>query len=100
TPEGARPHLLVAAADTARSAVPGVLQWPAPETIFYKAFDADGQSSIWSVSAKGGPPKLLVRFDNPSRPSSRSEFATDGKRLYFSLGQRKSDIWTVDLVVR
>src|SRR5262249_25063450 len=93
TPEGARPHLPVTAGDTARSALPGSLQWPVPETIFYKAFDAEGESSIWSVSAKGGRPKLLVRFDDPSRPSSRPEFATDGKRLYFSLGQRKSDIW-------
>jgi len=45
-----------------------------------------------------GGPKLLVRFDDPTRPSSRPEFATDGKRLYFSLGQRQSDVWTVELV--
>jgi Tol biopolymer transport system component/DNA-binding SARP family transcriptional activator len=99
TPEGARPRVLVAAGDSAQSAVPELLQWaPSGERIFYKAFDAEGRSSIWSVSAKGGAPKLLLRFDDPARPSSRPEFATDGKRLYFSLGQRQSDVWTVDLV--
>jgi Tol biopolymer transport system component len=99
TPEGARPRLLVAAGDSALHPVPELLQWgPGGESIFYKAFDAEGRSSIWSVPAKGGAPKLLVGFDDPARPSSRPEFATDGKRLYFSLGQRQSDVWTVDLV--
>ena len=99
TPEGARPRLLVAAGDSAHPAVPEFVQWaPGGDAIFYKAFDPEGQSSIWSISAKGGTPKLLVRFDDPARPSSRPEFATDGKRLYFSLGQRQSDVWTVDLV--
>jgi Tol biopolymer transport system component/DNA-binding SARP family transcriptional activator len=98
-PKGARPRVLVAAGDSARYAVPELVQWaPAGEAIFYKAFDAEGRSSIWSIAAKGGAPKLLVRFDDPARPSSRPEFAIDGKRLYFTLGQRQSDVWTVDLV--
>jgi Tol biopolymer transport system component len=79
--------------------VPEVVQWSADgKAIFYKAFDAEGRSSIWSVSAGGGQPKLLARFDDPTRPSSRPEFATDGKRLYFSIGQHQSDVWTVELV--
>ena len=63
-----------------------------------QAFDAEGRSSIWSISAKGGVPRLLVHFDDPARPSSRPEFATDGKRFFFTLGQRQSDVWTVDLI--
>jgi Tol biopolymer transport system component len=99
TPEGGTPRVLVAAADSAGYAVPEVLQWNTDgRMIFYKAFDAEGRSSIWSVAAAGGVPKLLVRFDDPTRPSSRPEFATDGRRLYFSLGQRQSDVWTVELV--
>jgi Tol biopolymer transport system component len=99
TPEGARPRLLVAAGDSAQYPVPELLQWaPDGEAIFYKAFDAEGRCSIWSIAAKGGAPKLLLRFDDPARPSSRPEFAIDGKRLYFSLGQRQSDVWTVELV--
>jgi hypothetical protein len=76
-----------------------LLQWASGgEAILYKAFDAEGRSSVWSIAAKGGAPKLLVRFDDPDRPSSRPEFAIDGKRLYFTIGQRQSDVWTVDLV--
>jgi len=78
---------------------------PAPElalwsfdsrTIFYKAFDAEGRSSLWSVDAAGGPPRILVRFDD-ARPSSRPEFATDGRRVYFTVTDRVSDIWTMEL---
>ena len=90
---------IVAASDSSGYPVPEVLQWSTDgRTIFYKAFDSEGRSSIWSITASGGQPRLLMRFDDPSRPSSRPEFATDGKRLYFSIGQRQSDVWTVELV--
>jgi len=90
---------IVPAADSSGYPAPEVLQWSADgKAIFYKAFDTEGRSSIWSVAASGGQPRLLVRFDDPSRPSSRPEFATDGKRLYFSIGQRQSDVWTVEMV--
>jgi hypothetical protein len=50
--------------------------------------------------AHGGASKLLVRFDDPSRPSSRPEFATDGKRLFFTIGTRQIDIWAMELIAR
>ena len=77
--------------------VPELAQWsPDGRTIYYKAFDAAGLSSLWSVPAAGGTPKLLVRFD-PAHRSSRPEFATDGKRFFFTVGTRQSDIWAMDL---
>jgi Tol biopolymer transport system component len=97
--EGDMLRPIVAASDSSGYPVPEVLQWSTDgRTIFYKAFDSEGRSSIWSITASGGQPRLLMRFDDPSRPSSRPEFATDGKRLYFSIGQRQSDVWTVELV--
>jgi serine/threonine-protein kinase len=66
--------------------------------IFYKAYDRDRKSSIWSVPVTGGPSRLLVRFDDPSRRSQRREFATDGVRLYFTLAREESDIWTMELL--
>jgi hypothetical protein len=45
----------------------------------------------------GVTPRLLVRFDDPSRPSNRIEFATDGERFYFTVGRRESDIWLMEL---
>jgi Tol biopolymer transport system component len=76
---------------------PELALWsPDSRTIFYKAFDAEGRSSLWSVDAAGGAPRILVRFDD-ARPSSRPEFATDGRRLYFTVTDRVSDIWTMEL---
>jgi Tol biopolymer transport system component/DNA-binding SARP family transcriptional activator len=80
---------------------PELALWaPNGRTIYYKAFDGAGRSSLWSVAAAGGTPTLLVRFDDPSRPSSRPEFATDGKRLFFTIGARQSDIWAMELNAR
>jgi TolB protein len=80
---------------------PELAQWsPDGQTIYYKAFDAAGHSSLWSVPAAGGTPTLRVRFDDPSRSSSRPEFATDGKQFYFTIGVRQSDIWAMELKVQ
>ena len=67
-------------------------------TIYYKAYDRDRHSSIWSVPATGGTPRLLVRFDDPSRRSPRREFATDGQRFYFTVARDESDIWVMELL--
>ena len=36
----------------------------------------------------------------PARPSTRPEFATDGKRFFFTVGTRQSDIWAMELKTR
>ncbi|HEX3234114.1 MAG TPA: BTAD domain-containing putative transcriptional regulator [Gemmatimonadales bacterium] len=77
---------------------PELALWsPDGRTIYFKAFDAAGSSSLWAISPSGSAPRLLVRFDDPSRPSSRPEFATDGRRFFFTLGTRQSDIWAMEL---
>ena len=68
------------------------------QTIYYKAYDRDRQSSIWSVPVAGGAARLLVRFDDPSRRSPRREFATDGQRFYFTVARDESDIWAMELL--
>jgi Tol biopolymer transport system component len=86
--------------DPAADPVPELLQWaPDGRTIYYKAFDAQGRSSIWAVATRGGAPRLLVRFDDPARQSTRPEFTTDGKRLFFTLTEREADIWEMELNV-
>jgi Tol biopolymer transport system component/DNA-binding SARP family transcriptional activator len=96
-PRGGTPrHLVDLGASPAPS--PELALWGADgRTIYYKAFDAAGRSTLWSVPATGGTPTLLVRFDDPSHPSSRPEFATDGKRFFFTIGARQSDIWAMEL---
>jgi hypothetical protein len=44
-----------------------------------------------------GRRRLLERFDDPARQSSREEFATDGTHVRFTAGQPESDIWTMEL---
>jgi eukaryotic-like serine/threonine-protein kinase len=67
-------------------------------TIYYKAYDAQLQTSIWAVSVDGGAPRLLVAFDDPTRRSLRREFATDGQRFYFTIADDESDLWAMELI--
>ncbi len=99
SPEGGEPRVLVQSQDPAILPRPDFQDWsPDGQTIYYKAFDAEGRSSIWSIPAAGGTPQLLVKFDDPSRPSIRDEFTTDGRRFYFTLARYESDIWQMELL--
>jgi len=69
-------------------------------TIYYKAYDAQLQTSIWAVPVEGGPPRLLVTFDDPTRRSLRREFATDGRRFYFTIANDESDLWAMQLIAK
>jgi Tol biopolymer transport system component/DNA-binding SARP family transcriptional activator len=97
-PDGSAGHRLVAGDSLA---APELALWSEDgRTIVYKAFDATGGSSFWAVPAAGGAPRLLIRFDDTARPSNRAEFATDGTRLFFTIGARQSDIWAMALRAR
>lgn len=65
--------------------------------IFFKRFDQSGRTSFWSVPAGGGTPRELLRLD-PGLQSHRPEFATDGRRFYFTVTERLSDIWIMELL--
>ena len=79
--------------------VVGVTWAPDSKTIYVKAVHSrTGEPSIWALAAAGGPPRLVVRFDDPSRPSARQEFSTDGKRFYFTVDNRQSDISIIEVL--
>jgi hypothetical protein len=65
--------------------------------IYFKAYDSKRQSSIWAIPVDGGAPQLLVRFDDPAHRSLRREFATDGKRFFFTISGEESDLWAMEL---
>jgi hypothetical protein len=67
--------------------------------LYFKSHDASGAASFWSVPITGGHPRRLVRFDDPTRASNRFDFASDGKRLYFTIEDRQSDIWVADVAM-
>ncbi len=70
---------------------------PDGRSIVYKTLNDDGEQALWSVPTGGGTPRLLVRFDDPSRQWLRNEFATDGRRIYFVLSEHQSDVWVMEL---
>ncbi|HEV8362659.1 MAG TPA: protein kinase [Gemmatimonadaceae bacterium] len=77
------------------------VEWsPDGRRVFFKSLDSMGRASLWVVPASGGRPRLLVRFDDPTRPSSRPDFATDGRRFYFTIEDRQSDIWVAEIAKR
>ena len=77
-----------------------VMWSPDGRTLYYKAHDGRGGTSFWSVPATGGAPRLLVRFTDPDRQSSRTDFATDGKRFYFAIEDRQSDVFVAETLSR
>jgi Tol biopolymer transport system component/DNA-binding SARP family transcriptional activator len=98
SPEGGAPRLLIDTRDPTAPMKPLLAQWgPDGRTVYYKALEGDGRTSFWSIPIEGGTPRLLARFDDPERSSPRAEFATDGRRLYFTVAERESDIWQTEL---
>ena len=65
--------------------------------VYYLAVDSAGQASIWSVAVTGGPPRLMVRFDDPTREWHRFGFVAHGGRFYFTVGDRQSDVWAAQV---
>jgi Tol biopolymer transport system component len=97
-PESGEPKILVRSRDATKVPVPVFVGWSADSrTVYYKAFDAQNQTSFWSVPVTGGVTKLLVKFDDPAKPSHRPEFSTDGRKFYFRVADLESDIWVMDL---
>ena len=98
SPSGENDHVLVDGRDPATNLEPRFAYWSKDaRTLYYKAYNDRQQSSIWSIPVEGGTPRLLIRFDDPSRPSSRLEFATDDRVLYFTITEHESDIWVMEL---
>ncbi len=84
---------------------------PTGEEAFYAAWSPDGKtiyyvarspksSSIRAVPVTGGPSRLLVQFDDPTRQHTRYGFSTDGRTFYFTMGAPESDIWVAQLEAR
>jgi serine/threonine-protein kinase len=66
-------------------------------TIYFKSHDTRGRASFWSVPAAGGAPRQLVRFDDPARPSYRPQWALGPGRIYFTVEDRQSDVWVMEV---
>ncbi|HKN67914.1 MAG TPA: hypothetical protein VJW73_16635, partial [Gemmatimonadaceae bacterium] len=79
---------------------------PVPETamfskdgrsIYYKSHDAAGHAMLSVVPATGGQARVIVRFPDLARPSSRQGFSMSATRFYFPVEDRQSNIWLAEL---
>jgi len=76
----------------------GAFIWsPDERYIFLSMREKDGTSSVWRISPGVGEEVRLLRFTDPSRQFYRPALDVDAKNLYFTLGDRQSDIWTLEL---
>jgi Tol biopolymer transport system component/tRNA A-37 threonylcarbamoyl transferase component Bud32 len=69
---------------------------PDGKQIYYLARSAAGWT-IRSVPAAGGPSRVLVNFDDPTRRHTKYGFCTDGRVFYLTIGSPESDIYAADL---
>jgi Tol biopolymer transport system component/tRNA A-37 threonylcarbamoyl transferase component Bud32 len=75
-----------------------VPQWsPDSRTVYDLFADSVGIVSVGAVPVAGGAARVLVRFDDPSRPWHRYGFRARGGRFYFTVGDLESDIWVAEL---
>ena len=65
--------------------------------VYYPFRDPDGTSSIWQAPLNGDKERMIIHFKDPARQIFRPVIAADSKNLYFPLGDRQSDIWTMQL---
>jgi Tol biopolymer transport system component/DNA-binding SARP family transcriptional activator len=63
--------------------------------VYYHTLEVD--AGFWAVPVTGGAPRAVARFDNPRNVSRRVEFATDGKRVYFTLAADEASIWRLSV---
>jgi hypothetical protein len=69
-------------------------------TLYLKKYDTEGRASFWSVPLAGGTAWPLVSFDDPARPSNRPEFAVSDTHFFFTIDERRSNIWVADVSPR
>jgi eukaryotic-like serine/threonine-protein kinase len=67
------------------------------KTLYFKAHDANQLAQFWAVPVAGGPPRLLVHFTDPARRSNRTDFAVGAGRFYFTIDERRSNVWLADV---
>jgi dipeptidyl aminopeptidase/acylaminoacyl peptidase len=83
--------------DKAR-AEPGDVVWSTDSRhAFLLTREIDGTSSIWQVPLNGDPELRLIHFTDPTRQMYRESLSLDAHNFYFTLGDRQSDIWTMEL---
>ena len=93
-PDGNQPQKLVS--DGVSELDYGTAIWSPDGSMVYFFGEQNGQQGLWGVPINGGPATLEVVCDDPKR-ICMGDFETDGKKYYFVLGERESDLWSMEL---
>jgi len=66
--------------------------------VYYINKSPNQRMGIWRVPAAGGPSSLVASYDGAPGGINRLVLRVRGNRLYFSLGDPQSDVWTTEIV--
>jgi hypothetical protein len=72
-------------------------QWSSDgKWVYYLGVDSIS-TSIYAAPVASGNPRIVLRFDDPTRPWHRYGFQVFRDRFYFTLGDRQSHIWVGEI---
>ena len=68
--------------------------------IYFVSNANDSTAGFWSIKARGGPERQLVRFTPDGPRVRRAFFQARGGHFYFTVMEHQSDIWSLGLGTR
>jgi serine/threonine-protein kinase len=78
--------------------IPGAVVWSRDSRhVFLSMQEKDGTSSIWQLPINGDPERRVIHLTDPTRQFYRQVIDMDSRNFYLALGDRQSDIWTMEL---
>jgi Tol biopolymer transport system component len=99
-PDSGAPRMVLDSANSAGAPVEMPLWSGDSKTLYFKSHDPQGNASFWSIPLGGGKPTLLLRFNDPARPSYRAEWSIAAGKMYFTINDRQSDVWVMEVMPR
>jgi serine/threonine-protein kinase len=79
-----------------RFQAPGTIVWARDGAIYSAMTEKDGSSSIWRVNPETGTGQMVLHLTDLDRQLYRA-FDVGSKNIYYIIGDRQSDIWTMEL---
>ncbi len=79
-------------------AVIGAPVWsPDGQHLYIPLREPDGTSSIWQAPYNGDPERRLIWLKDPQRQLFRTSISMTSTDFYLTIGERQSDVWTMEL---
>ena len=70
----------------------------AGDDVIFKSYEPDGAITFWTFPINGGSLRLVLRLPpDADRRANRREFRATARRIYFTLEEFESDIWSTTI---